>query len=65
MVPSKDFLNIRVSLTNANWVLGVFAKNVFDTREAIRTLAAVGPFGEIIRGQNKPRSYGVELQYTF
>lgn len=65
-VPPKDFVNLRAGLANSQWQVFAFVKNAFDTREAVRVLADQGAtIGGILRGPNQPRSYGVELGYSF
>ncbi len=61
-VPSKDYLNFRLSLRSLNYTIGLFANNLTDERQAT-DLGGTG-FG-IIRSFNTPRSVGVEVSYRY
>ena len=60
-VPEKSYLDLKTGFENQNWKVSLFAKNVFNERQAVGFLD--DSIGGVLRGQNKPRTYGLELTY--
>lgn len=63
LIGSKKFLNLRLGMENENWRVTIFGSNLTDERQT-----EIAPFplaGGLIRAQNKPRTYGVEVAYQF
>ena len=61
--PAKNFANIRAGIQNAHYDIAAFVRNVTDRRE--QTQAAAPDGNGFARYQNLPRSYGVEMRFTF
>ena len=63
-VPAKNFLNLRAGIQNEHYDVTAFVRNATDTREATIAGVLIPNFG-VIRYQNEPRSYGLEVRTTF
>ena len=61
-IESKEFVNARFAIENNHWQVGLWLRNVLDTREATAGLLDLA--GGVVRNQNKPRSYGLQIKYT-
>jgi len=53
---TQDFIDAKISLEGSNWSLGLFGRNLSDTRHATN----VSITGSRLRVPNQPRSYGIE-----
>ena len=62
-VPDKTYVDLRIGLENDHWSASLFSKNLLDERQAIGVLD--NSIGGILRGQNKPRIYGITVSYTY
>ena len=58
---TSNFVNGKVALDAGAWSVGLWGRNLTDTRVA----TYLSPTGSGLRGPNQPRSYGVEAQYRF
>lgn len=58
---TKDFIDGKVSLEGENWSVGVWGKNLTNSRHATN----VSITGSRLRVPNDPRSYGVEATFRF
>lgn len=63
-VPSKDYVNARLSFRSENYTVGIFANNLFDERQAT-DLSGSGSLLGITRSFNSPRSVGIEVTSNF
>ncbi|HEY0942593.1 MAG TPA: TonB-dependent receptor [Steroidobacter sp.] len=58
---TANFMNGKIALTSGRWELGLWGRNLTDTRVA----TYLSPTGSRTRGPNQPRSYGVEATLRF
>ncbi|MFC3051957.1 TonB-dependent receptor [Kordiimonas pumila] len=61
-IEAKDYLDIRAGLITSTWSLKAYVDNVLDTQQATEVAFIAGGY---VRGFTKPRSYGLELSYSF
>ncbi len=64
VVSAVGFMNIRIGIENNRWRSTLFVKNALNKR-TIENALNLRPSGAYLRGQNLPRSYGIELSYKF
>ena len=61
-VQDKTFVNARLNFRNDKWTVGAYVNNAFNVRQA-------NDFGFLgvgyLRSNSKPRSYGVDVSYSF
>lgn len=63
LIPGVDFVNLRVGVEHERWRTTLFARNLTDERQVDFAPFAFG--NALAVGQNRPRTYGVEIAVTF
>lgn len=62
-ISAKNFVNLRAGVENDQWKVTGFVENLFDVRQAEIELSNIA--GGYARPVNRPRSFGVEVTYTY
>ncbi|WP_394175185.1 TonB-dependent receptor [Thalassotalea litorea] len=62
---TNTFLNANIGLVSEQWAIQLYAKNLTDERSIEDNFFFGDGVTEYARMPNKPRSYGVEVKYSF